>query len=171
MWFPRSYRHRSQLWPRILGPRETQVSVFSLGGIGAPCCCTEGPPVLVCNPCDIPEENLTLSYVNPISGNGTAALIYSSSPTGWTSACAGAGDSLIWKLLCTGGQIELRAIYFTAGSCPTGTEQYCSNLRSNPLKLTLASYTCSPFSITFTLTSASCPVLLSSGYTSFTVTA
>ena len=61
-------------------------------------------------------------------------------------------------------------IYFTTGSCPTGTQQYCSNLRVTPFGLTLSSYTCSPFSMTFLSRSSGCPTITNSGYTQFTIT-
>ena len=122
---------------------------------------------LVCSPCNIPAQNLVLSWVNAISGNGSTVLTYTTAPASWTSGCS---NGLLYKLLCTGGQVELRVIYFTAGSCPTGTQQYCSNLRVTPYGLTLSSYTCSPFSMTFLSRSAACPAITSSGYTQFTIT-
>lgn len=122
---------------------------------------------LACSPCSIPAQNLTLSWVNAILGNGSTPLIYTATPASWTSGCA---NGLLYKLLCTGGEVELRVIYFTTGSCPTGTQQYCSNLRVTPYGLTLSSYTCSPFSMTFLPKSAACPAITSSGYTQFTIT-
>ena len=89
-----------------------------------------------------------------ISGNGSTTLTYAAAPASWTSGCS---NGLLYKLLCTGGQVELRVIYFTTGSCPTGTQQYCSNLRVTPYGLTLSSYTCSPFSMTFLSKSAALP--------------
>ena len=107
---------------------------------------SSGGGSLACSPCNIPAQNLTLSWVNVISGNGSTPLTYATAPASWTSGCS---NGLLYKLVCTGGQVELRVIYFTAGSCPTGTQQYCSNLRVTPFGLTLSSYTCSPFSMTF----------------------
>jgi hypothetical protein len=120
-----------------------------------------------CAPCRIPAQNLTLSWVNVISGNGSTTLKYAATPTSWTSACS---NGLLYKLLCTAGQVELRVIYFTSGSCPTGTQQYCSNLRVTPFGLTLSSYSCSPFSMTFLSRSSGCPTITNSGYTQFTIT-
>jgi hypothetical protein len=122
---------------------------------------------LACSPCKIPAQNLTLSWVNVISGNGSTTLTFASTPTTWTSACS---NGLLYELFCTGGQVELRVIFFTAGSCPTGTQQYCSNLRVTPYGLTLSSYTCAPFSMTFLSQLSSCPSITSSGYTQFTIT-
>jgi hypothetical protein len=122
---------------------------------------------LACSPCIIPAQNLVLSWVNAISGNGSTVLNYTTAPASWTSGCT---KSLLYKLLCAGGEVELRVIYFTAGSCPTGTQQYCSSLRVTPYGLTLSSYTCSPFSMTFLSKSAACPAITSSGYTQFTIT-
>ena len=125
---------------------------------------------LSCYPCSIPTTNLVLSWVNVLSGNGSTGLIYTTPPASWTSACAAYDNALIFKLLCTGGEVELRVIYFTAGSCPGGTQQYCSNLRVTPYGLVLSSYTCSPFSMTFLSQSAACPAITSSGFTQFTIT-
>ena len=122
---------------------------------------------LTCLPCSIPLKNLTVSWVNVITGNGSTTLTYTTNPTVWTSGCA---NGLLYKLLCTAGQIEFRATYFTKGSCPSGTQQYCSNLRTAPLGLTFSSYTCSPFSLTFQAKSTACPTVTNSGYTQFTIT-
>ena len=125
-----------------------------------------GVPV-TCSPCSIPAQNLTLSWVNVIIGNGSTTLTFDSSSTSWTSVCS---NGLMYEMLCTGGRLELRVIYFTTGSCPTGTPQYCSNLRGTPFGLTLSSYSCSPFSVTFLSRSSGCPTITNSGYTQFTIT-
>jgi hypothetical protein len=120
-----------------------------------------------CSPCAIPRRDLTLSYVNVIYGNDSAPLAYTAAPASWTSACK---NGLLYELLCTGGVIELRVIYFTVGSCPSGTQQYCSNLRASPFGLTVSAYSCTPFSITFRSQSSTCPTITNAGYTQFTVT-
>jgi hypothetical protein len=122
---------------------------------------------LACSPCNIPAQDLTLSWVNVISGNGSTTLSYATTPMSWTSGCT---DGLIYKLLCTGGQVELRVIHFTGGFCPTGTQQYCSNLRSAPLGLTLSSFTCSPLSMTFLPQAVGCPAISTTGYLKLTIT-
>jgi hypothetical protein len=128
-----------------------------------------GTPTFPCSPCAIPEENLTISWVNLLGGNGSATITYSSTPSkSWTTGCCDGG--LYFELLCTTGNIELRAYFFTSGSCPTGTTEYCSNLESSPLELTLSSLTCTPFSLTFSVSSSDCPTLYGDGNTQFTVT-
>jgi hypothetical protein len=123
---------------------------------------------LDCSPCGLPRRNLTLSWVNPLSGNGSTALSYDSSSVSWTSNCT---NNLRFTLLCTGGQIEFRVTYWLSGSCPgPGTTQYCSNLRPSPFGLTIQNYSCSPFSLTLGLTSSTCPTITGSGFTQFTVT-
>ncbi len=120
-----------------------------------------------CGLCLIPLTNLTVSWANPILGNGAATLVYSGTPTTqWSSTCA---NQLIFELLCTHGQVEFRVYYFLSGSCPDGQSQYCSTTRSPPYELTQTSLTCSPFLLICTMTSASCPNLAASGYTGFTV--
>jgi hypothetical protein len=123
---------------------------------------------LTCSPCPIPKQNLTLSWINVLRGNGSTTLTYTPSPPSWASACS---NGLQYILHCTGGQIEFQVTYWVTGLCPgPGTTQYCSNLRPAPLGLSIYSYSCSPFSMTFRLTSSSCPTITSSGYTQFTIT-
>jgi hypothetical protein len=122
---------------------------------------------LACSPCNIPTQNLTLSWVNVTSGNGSTTLTYAATSASWTSGCS---NGLLYKLVCTGGQVELRVIFFTSGSCPTGTQQFCSNLRVKPFGLALSSVTCSPLSMTFLSNKSVCSAIASAGYTMFTVT-
>jgi hypothetical protein len=134
-------------------------------------CAPSGCCFLVCAPCAIPEKDLTISWVNPIEGNGSDTLVYSGSGT-WTTGCsggAGIGNQLIFTYGCNGGNTELRVYYFISGSCPTGQTNYCSNLRSSGFQLVEGSAVCSPYSVPFTLTSGTCPVLAASGFTGFTV--
>jgi hypothetical protein len=95
-------------------------------------------------------------------------MTHTESPELWTTDCCDGG--IYFELLCTGSNIELRAYFFTSGSCPTGTTSYCSNLGSAPLQLTLSSHSCSPLSLTFTVNSTDCPTLFSDGNTAFAVT-
>ena len=106
---------------------------------------------LHCSPCNIPESNLTLSWVNNIIGNGSTTLAYTvvGPSKSWQSACT---SNLLFDLFCTAGLIEFRVIFFTSGSCPGGVTGYCSNLSSSPFGLTLASYTCLPLSLVFHVT-------------------
>ncbi len=120
-----------------------------------------------CGQCQIPRQNLTVSWTNLILGNGATPLVYSGTPTTqWVSACA---SQLLYEIVCTQNQVEFRVYYFVSGSCPSGQSQYCSTIRSNPFGLTQTNLTCSPFLLTCTVTSASCPNLASNGYTSFTI--
>jgi hypothetical protein len=123
--------------------------------------------ILTCSPCGIPAQNLTISWANAITGNGSTILTYTPTPASWNSGCS---NGLLYTLLCTAGQVELRVIYFPTGSCPTGTQQYCSNLRASPFGLVLSTSSCSPFSMTFLSRSAGCPTITNSGYTRFTIT-
>ncbi len=123
--------------------------------------------LVTCSPCNLPTSNLTISWTNAF-GNGSAPMLYSASPQQWITQCVDSG--LTFKLLCTSGGIELQATYYTSGGCPGGTSQFCSNLRSSPLELTLSSSTCSPLSITFTVGASMCPQVYSLGNTQFVVT-
>jgi hypothetical protein len=154
-------RGRSSAWSRILGPREA-----GLAHQPGSCCGCGG--AFTCGSCSIPTSNLTISFDNLIIGPGSATLVYTTTPvTAWKSACV---NQLIYELLCTGGQPELRVIYFLSGSCPTGQSQYCSTIGSAPYGLTRTSLTCgASFLMTASLTSSSCPTLATFGYTDFTV--
>jgi hypothetical protein len=130
---------------------------------------TPGGGTVTCLPCGIPASSLTISWTNILTGNGSASMTFSDSPTNtWSTGCCDNG--LEFELFCTGGTVELRAIYFTSGSCPTGTTSFCSNQHSSPAQLTLSAHTCSPFSMTFTCSSSGCPALFSAGNTQFVVT-
>jgi hypothetical protein len=135
---------------------------------GCPCsgCTNNTCCLLKCRPCSIPQKNLTLTWTNAITGTGSVTLVYANGQ--WASGCS---NGLQYILLCNGGQIELRVTYWISGGCPgPGQSQYCSDLRGAPFQLTLASATCSPLSLTFTLTSSSCPAIATAGYTQFVVT-
>jgi hypothetical protein len=124
--------------------------------------------VLPCAPCNLPQTNLTISWTNPLTGNGSATMVYSASPDKWVTGCCDGG--LFFELLCTGGGIELRVFFFTSGVCPTGTTSFCSNLQAAPLELVFSNHTCSPLSLVFEVNGAECPTLFSDGNTQFTVT-
>jgi hypothetical protein len=130
---------------------------------------SRGVGTVSCQPCAIPKESLTVSWTNPLGGNGFTTLAYTPSgmTNSWQSGCA---NGLLYQLYCTSNQVELRVLYFVSGSCPSGQIAYCSNLRSAPFGLAFVSYTCSPFSLTFQTTLSSCPVLVNNGYQFFTVT-
>ena len=119
----------------------------------------------LCSPCTIPNSDLTLSWTNILTGDGSTTLTYSGGV--WASGCV--DDGLTFQLSCTLGSIELRAIFWTGEDC-TGESNYCSNLRSSPLTLTQTGFTCSPFSVTFTVGEDGCNELYSVGNTTFTVT-
>ncbi len=54
-----------------------------------------------CGACTIPRSDLTVSWANPIAGDGSAALVYSASPaTVWLSACT---QQLLFQPVLHGG--------------------------------------------------------------------
>jgi hypothetical protein len=124
------------------------------------------PPPLPCSPCNIPKRNLTLSWTNSQLGNGSAALVFTP-PGQWNSGCT---NHLLFSLSCPGSLIQFTVTYFLSGSCPTGQSQSCNSPGHEPFALFLASYNCAPFFLQYTVTGASCPVLGSNGYSSFTIT-
>jgi hypothetical protein len=128
---------------------------------------TPGSGGFTCGTCQIPRQDLTVSWTNLILGNGSTTLVYSGSPTTqWTSACT---NQLLYQLVCTQNRVEFRVYYFLSGSCPTGQSQYCSTTRLGPNGLTQTNLICSPFLLTCTLTSSTCPNIATYGYTGFTI--
>jgi hypothetical protein len=124
------------------------------------------PTGVPCGSCTIPASDLTVSWTNPLLGDGSAPLVYSSTGPVWKSACT---NQLLFQLSCTAGQVEFRATYFLSGSCPTGQSQYCSTIRNSPYHLTRTGLVCgSSFLMTVGVTSA-CPNLIAFGYTGFTI--
>lgn len=121
-----------------------------------------------CLPCNIPNEDLTVSWVNLLSGDGSATMTYTTGPSAWTASCV--DDGLIFKLGCNSGNIELRVTFFIAGDCPDGESDFCSNLGVPPLALTSGSYTCSPFSLSFAVSEDECPAVYGGGNTQITIT-
>ena len=119
-----------------------------------------------CSPCGIPKTNLTLSWTNILSGNGSTTLTYNSGTQQWTASCV---DEQSYEVLCESGEITLVITYYLSGTCPTGQSAECSSARANPFGLTQTSYTCSPFSITWT-TDPDCPDVEGAGFIDFTVT-
>lgn len=130
-----------------------------------PGCCGCSGTSTTCSPCSIPNKNLTVSWVNPLIGNGSTTLVYT--PIGqWNSTC---NRELLYSLTCPGGLIQFTVTYFISGTCPTGQTQRCVNPGTNPFTFLLASYTCSPFLLQYTVSNAGCPILYGSGYMSFAV--
>jgi hypothetical protein len=127
----------------------------------------DGSSGTMCSPCNIPNEDLTITWSNILTGSSFAIMKFGVGPF-WQTGCVDSGLQFI--LSCNSGSIELRAVFFISGSCPTGSSNYCSNLRSNPLSLTLLDHTCSPFSLTFTLTEAGCPEVYDEGNTQLMIT-
>ncbi|WP_165251184.1 hypothetical protein [Paludisphaera soli] len=120
-----------------------------------------------CGTCEIPRQNLIVSWTNALLGNGSTPLVFDG-VNQWVSACA---NQLIIRLVCTDGVASFRVSYFTAGNCPSGSAATCQSPGQSPLGLTPdPASTCDPLYLRYTLNSGSCPTLASQGYTAFTVT-
>lgn len=129
------------------------------------CCCAA---VVPCGSCDIPAQDLTLSWTNPITGPGSTTLTYQTTPsTAWVAECV---DQLIFTLNCQGGTPAFRVDYFLSGTCPTGLSSFCSTGGGAGHKLDGGTVTCgASFLWTITVNSTDCPNLATFGYTSFTI--
>jgi hypothetical protein len=125
-----------------------------------------GQGSLDCWPCPIPQKDLTVSWTNPVLGNGSATLAYRP-PSLWASSCA---HGLLYTLSCPGSILQFGVTYFLSGNCPTGQQQTCSSAGAPPLSLRLSEYLCSPLYLKYVISGTGCPVLGSSGYSSFVVT-
>jgi hypothetical protein len=129
---------------------------------------SSGGGSITCSPCNIPIEDLTITWTNAFTGTSSATMTYTSGLELWTTGCV--DDGLQFRISCNEGTIELRAVFFLSGSCPTGTSNYCSNLRSSPVALTISDHTCFPFSVTFTVAEGDCPPIYGEGNTQFVIT-
>jgi hypothetical protein len=119
--------------------------------------------------CMIPEQDLTVSWTNPLLGNGSTTLTYNAGPKTWTSSCS---NGLLCTLKCnlTENTPEFIITYFISGVCPTGQNGNCSTLGTNPNKLTRTGLTCgAEFLLTAECDDTGCPVVFSNGFTGFTV--
>jgi hypothetical protein len=137
---------------------------YTFGDIGG-CNCSGLPPnPFPCSPCTLPLADMTVSWVNSLSGNGNAPLVWNgnSGTPGWTSACVG---GIEYAFTC----FTFRVNSFSGGGC-TGTVSYCEYPGGPPNELTFVSHTCSPLSLTFDCTLGDCPVLAGGGFSSFTIT-
>lgn len=135
--------------------------------------------------CTIPLQNLTLSWINSIFGNGNTPLAYNGNPISpvWQSACIALGGliSASWSLAC---QVVLGVSYTTltfsgfGGTTCAGSPAQCTGTvpgGSGATSLNLvAGYTCGPaISITWDASSGVttyCSNATASGFTSFSVT-
>jgi hypothetical protein len=96
---------------------------------GCPCCEPESFCCqTMCEPCPIPQKDLTLDYVNSINGDGSITLVYRTGV--WISDCDPNG--ILYELTCTDDQIEFSAKYWATGECPDeeGMTFTCSSLIS-----------------------------------------
>lgn len=96
-----------------------QNKVFGLGGIGSPCCCG-GTPTTSCGGCEVPAENLTLSWPGASGGSaGSITMVYSGAPA-WISGCLTEGGGALqynFSLACAEGNLILGSDVFVGG-CP-----------------------------------------------------
>ncbi len=113
-----------------------QVKVFSLGGIGSPCCCT-GVPLHTCGPCDVPNFDLTISE----SGTGTFSSFNDGPWTLQKTGGAGAGywstvinrrtfGSMLyfyWDMICSANAPGVFIRYYSGLTSPPATLSFSSN--------------------------------------------
>lgn len=147
-----------------------QVKVFSLGGLGSPCCCA-GTPTRPCHPCSIPEADLTLSWSSSLYGAGSTTLFYTlgGTPTEWLSAClwippapfGGPGGTKAYYIAkygvsCIGSGIGSTFVFsIISYTTNVNVTPVCTTIATNPLcssndashLIGIVSSTCSPFSM------------------------
>lgn len=147
-----------------------QVKALSLGGLGAPCCCTGTTGSCTCSPCNLPKTNLTFSWINMSLGNGSIVMTYSPVCAAWDTGCmdfggtTGLGSRFV--LSCTSSHLTYRSWF----SVPcTGAEVDCTPSLGG---LILTSHTCSPLALNYTNTNGqfACQQLFNNGFTAFTIT-
>lgn len=65
-----------------------------------------------CSPCNLPNNNLTVSWLNT-AGNSSATLTYSATGPTWATGCNVIGtDSFTVTLACVGGSDQLTVVYY-----------------------------------------------------------
>jgi hypothetical protein len=130
------------------------------------CQCSPQDKVL-CFPCSFPKQDLVVSWTNPVYGDGSATLVYTGIPYyRWATVCS---RELIFDFYCLYGGLTVFSVsYFISGSCPGGQKRSCVSLGDPTDALILDAYSCSPLFLRYKI--FNCYPLLSSGYTSFTVT-
>jgi len=72
--------------------------------------------------------DLTLSWTNVLSGNGTATMVYDGA-SAWQTACV---VQMRFRLNCSAGGATFTATSFTGGPCPTGTPVNCTGPGPSP---------------------------------------
>jgi hypothetical protein len=126
---------------------------------------------LACGTCSIPKKDLQLVATNPILGDETLTLVFSSTSLSWaTKNCDSSG--LLYTLACANGKLNFLAQFWITGACPGpgGTTGNCSSTGIAPGAFTQTAFTCTPLSATYTSTSGSCPTVTSAGFTKFVIT-
>jgi hypothetical protein len=92
---------------------------FSLG-VGCGCC---GGSFYLCGTCEMPQQDLTISWPNQVYGVTSMTMTYTA-PHGWNTACLGAGSgnqNLRFSLGCSPvAGVELNVVNFADGNCPNG---------------------------------------------------
>ena len=115
-------------------------------------------------PCPLPRKDLTLSWANVTSGNGSGTLVYNSAAKTWAMACTSwlrADLSMI-----SGGSIAFNLRRYGSPSDCSGAV----SLWSYGVTLTLdADYTCEPLLLTFRPRFTT-QALYTSGYRTFVIT-
>lgn len=143
---------------------------FTNGDVGGCACC--GSSGFPCGACNIPQTNLTLTWIL-VGGicTTTCTLIYNATGPTWTatncfdSCNFGTGGTFLF--LCISNVPCLKVT--GAG----GPGSFCDNCGSPPFSgMTLTSYTCSPLNIQYSVSGASaCGGALFSGTSAtFTIT-
>ena len=115
-------------------------------------------------PCPLPRKNLTVSWTNVTSGNGSGTLVWTQSTKTWEMACSGTGLRI--QLSMTGNQ----TLGFTVRTYGSPTD--CSGVAafwSYGTNIQLASYVCEPLYLDFRPAFV-VQALYTSGYRSFIVT-
>jgi hypothetical protein len=134
--------------------------MFAVGGCDCSC---EGVATEPCSPCNIPAQNLVLTWPALTSGfihftSGTTALVWNGT-NAWITACIESGTYLSNNLYfqvefaCQTGVYYITLTMFDAAGCNGAFEIYaCGNDEAMGFGLgtmSLSTNTCSPFSLLF----------------------
>ena len=138
-----------------------------------PCCGGTGPPPTSCGgcqPCFVPDVDLTLSWINGTLGNGSCTLIYDSSTETWNSGCV--ANNMKYRYVCysTGFCTDLIVTSHDA-TCPASPHNSCSVcFPINGFQLQYQDgYTCVPYHVEYPCILTGCTHLTNMGFTKFII--
>lgn len=128
-----------------------------------------------CDPCCIPKRNLAMSYVNGLTGSGSAGMLWDGGKA-WTSPITGTGVLFSARLECVAGRTVFSVMLYSSRAAATPAATYTSD-GSEGCILASAPPQCTPFLLDYHVYNPfpggwpnTCPALAAMGFRQFVVT-